>query len=144
MTTTRKIFFIIFICLLFVTLESIIQLSLEYIRNNFLDGIWGRKSYWNHDASFSIIRFFTYTPFWLIGAFFLLPRIKIEKKLIKIIFYNLNAYLFISLIYSLFMGLYSMFFTPYFFELVFATILSPIIFYSIPFFKKRMDIITVE
>jgi hypothetical protein len=90
----------------------------------------------------SAVRFIFYFTFWVLAIIFLYDKINIKYHVLKLALVNCSLYVIISFVMVLFFPFASEYFTEsFFYFLVLATLLSPLILSIIPRLKRIINTI---
>jgi len=95
----------------------------------------------NEYAMLGILRLMFYFVF-SIGIFFVLDReLNLKNRVAQLMIINCSMYMFISLLYGLIFipDTKDYFAKAFFYIIILSTIISPVILYKIPFFRKLAD-----
>lgn len=84
------------------------------------------------DVNISFIRIIIYLPIWIIWFYLLFSKVNIDNLLIRLIVFNVLILILSTLIVPVLLLLS---FTETFYRILVATLLSPFVVYSIPYFR---------
>lgn len=145
-TKIKKLGKIILLGITTYTIDFLIQIVLILIFDNFvfrtvLNGI--NKSLDTEllmyllvdDVNISFIRIIIYLPIWIIWFYLLFSKVNIDNLLIRLIVFNVLILILSTLIVPVLLLLS---FTETFYRILVATLLSPFVVYSIPYFRNSL------
>lgn len=110
-------------------------------RQHVMKDFYGIRS-WGEGAFFlAVMRFIYYLIFTLLLFYWLNGKFKSGNKLLQLIIFNCSIYFLISLIYGFILKpeTKELFLSPIFYITILSTIISPMVLYCIPHFKKLIN-----
>lgn len=136
----KKILLIISCGIILMSIEYVVSIGLRYLENvKSYDLYSNLKSVLRGRGEIAVIRLILYFPLWIFAMYLLYNKIYYSKRpFLLLAFINCIMYILISVIMSIIFSAVSLFTYSFFYQLIIATFLSPLIISIIVNVSKRL------